>query len=108
MMASLRRALRGVSSLISAFRMATGFAVVSFSGATVASAGLFLVEVFFLPVPVLFFTVRGFGLPFVVVCAWTLPARIRMAMANAHNLIRYFFIALFLFKRVRRKRRTSL
>src|SRR5579871_6032620 len=94
MIASLRRLLRGVSSLISASSTATGL-VVSLTGATDASAAAWFLVVCFLVVGAFFFTVR-----FLVVCASTLPATIRTAIASIHNLIKRFFIGLSFYIRI--------
>src|SRR5579863_3818457 len=94
MMASLRSDLRGVSSLISALSTTSAGLVVSLGGATVASAAAFLFVLVFFLGGAFFATVRGFF--FGVVCPSTFPATIRKAIANTHNLIRYFFIALYI------------
>src|ERR1700748_596499 len=94
MIASLRRDLRGVSSLISASMTATGAGfTVSFTGATAALApALFFVTAF--PLPTGFFTVRGAGFFLGVVCASAVPAATETTRASRHNLIKCFFISL--------------
>src|ERR1700754_1726917 len=89
MMASLRRDRRGVSSLISAARTTAGLAVVSLTGATVASAfPWFLVVPFLVVVAFLFVVVRFLA------CASAALAMQEKTTARRHNLIKCCFISL--------------
>src|SRR6185437_8343947 len=89
MMASFRRDLRSVSILISANGGGGAGLTVSFGATSALAAPWFLLTLVFLA-GAFFFTVR------LLVCPSTLPTTIRMAIASTQNLIRYFFIALYL------------